>query len=95
MNTVETLRAEVASLKKQVISNSCPPDEDPKASYATAASGAVTTISSTLSSSTTSAVQPAITHAALTSQQKGISLNNSNRKFNIVVFGVNECPKGH
>ena len=58
------------------------------------ASGAVTTISSTLSSSTTSAVKPAITHAALTSQQKGISLNNSNRKFNIVVFGVNECPKG-
>ena len=58
------------------------------------ASGAVTTISSTLSSSTTSAEQRALTHAAPKSQQKGISPNNSNRKFNIVVFGVNECPKG-
>ena len=91
MNTVETLRAEVASLKKLVDSNSCPPHEDPKASYATVASGAVTTISSTPS---TSAVQLSPTHAAPKSQQKGISPNNPNRKFNIVVYGVNECPKG-
>ena len=46
VNTVGTLRAEVASLKKQINSNSCPPHEDPKASYATVASGAVTTIPS-------------------------------------------------
>ena len=91
VNTVETLRAEVASLKKLVDSNSCPPHEDPKASYATVASGAVTTISSTPS---TSAVQLSPTHAAPKSQQKGIFPNNPNRKFNIVVYGVNECPKG-
>ena len=92
MNTVETLRAEVASLKKLVNSNSCTPHEDTNASYATVASGAVTTISSAPATSATSAVQLAPTHAAPKSQQKRISPNNPNRKFNIVVFGVNEWP---
>ena len=94
VNTVENLRAEVASLKKLVNSNSCSPHEDSKASYATVASVAVTTISLAPATSATSAVQPAPTHAAPKSQQKGISPNNPNRKFNILVFGVNECPKG-
>lgn len=41
-----------------------------------------------------SAVQPIPAHAAPKSQQKGAVPINHNRKFNIVVFGVSECPKG-
>ena len=102
VNTVETLKAEVVSLKKQVNSKSCPPHEDPKPSppqedhkssqYATA--GAATTISPVLAISASSAVQPIPTHAASKSQEKGASPTNHNRKFNIVEFGVSECPKG-
>ena len=102
VNTVETLKAEVSSLKKQVNSKSCPPHEDPKPSppqedhkssqYATA--GAAATISPVLAISASSAVQPLPTHAASKSQHKGASPINHNRKFNIDVFGVSECPKG-
>ena len=96
VNTVETLKAEVASLKKQVNSKSCPPHEDPKPSppqedhkssqYATA--GATTIIPPVLAISTSSAVQPIPTRAASKSQQKAPI--NHNRKFNIVVFGVDQ-----
>ena len=46
VNTVETIKPEVASLKKQVNSKSCLPQEDPRPSqYAVMTSGATTTIS--------------------------------------------------
>ena len=55
---------------------------------------AATAISPAPAISTPSAVQPIPAHAAPKSQQKGAVPINHNRKFNIVLFGVSECPKG-
>ena len=79
--------------KSKLISKSSPPHEDPKSSqYETMTSAAATTISPAPVISASSAVQLIPTHAAPKSQQKDTSPINHNRKFNIVVFKVNECP---
>ena len=93
VNTVKNLKAEVASLKKQVNFKCCPPHEDLDSSppqedhklsqYETMTSGAATTISPAPAISASSAVQPFPTHAASKNQQKGTSPINHNRKFNI------------
>ena len=94
VNTVETLKAEVASLKKQLNSKSCPPHEDPKSSqYATA--GAATTISPFQPYLLLQLYNPSLPMQPPRVNKKVPPLYiNHNRQFNIVVFGVSECPKG-
>ena len=79
----------------QVNSKSCPHHDDSKPTqYATVMSKDATAISPAPAISAPSTVQPIPTHAAPKSEQKGVIPINHNRKFNIVAFGVSECPKG-
>ena len=94
VNSVEDLKAEVARLKNHVpisVSNLVPLSTPVSADSNNTACSADVQSNINLSASKDSSIRPP---AQLKTTPRGISTNQFDTKFNIVVFGVDECPIG-
>ena len=94
VNSVEDLKAEVARLKNHVpisVSNLVPLSTPVSADSNNTACSADVQSNINLSASKDSSIRPP---AQLKTTPRGISTNQFDTNFNIVVFGVDECPIG-